>query len=75
MTTATARRDIHVSIADTRARLDQAAMEGAALRGELGIDAQLIALSAYYQELRLKGQHDAAAAVKAEAKRIYEETR
>jgi hypothetical protein len=64
-------RTIHASL-ETKTSHAQAAAEGAALRGELGLDAQLIAMSAQYAELRRAGKLIEAQAVKAEAMKIYE---
>jgi hypothetical protein len=50
----------------------QAATEGAALRGELGIETQLIAMSALYSERLARGDVMGALALKAEAKAISE---
>lgn len=57
---------IHTSL-ETRDSYSQAAREGAALRGELGTDAQLVALSGLYLELKAAGKLEQAAAVKAQA--------
>lgn len=62
---------IHASL-ETKDSHAQAAIEGAALRGELGRDAQLIAMSAQYLELKAAGELEAARAVKAAAAKIYE---
>lgn len=51
----------------TRYRYEQAAREGAALRGELGKEAQLIAMSAQYMQLRAQGKVDEARAIRAAA--------
>ena len=64
-------RTIHQSL-ETKTSHSQAAREGAALRGELGTQAQLIAMSAQYKQLRSEGKLEAAAAVKALAVKIYE---
>ncbi len=72
MTTETARRDILEAIGNTRDVIDQATMEGAALRGELGPEAQILAMSEQYKRLRAAGELEAAAAVKAQAYAIYE---
>jgi hypothetical protein len=66
-----AQRTIHASL-ETKSSYSQAAREGAALRGELGIDAQLLAMSAQYAELKAAGKLVEALAVKAEALKIYE---
>jgi len=47
--------------------VSQAAAEGAALRGEFGINAQLLAMSEQYKELRAAGRLDEAWAVRARA--------
>jgi len=62
---------IHTSL-ETRDRYHQVTLEGAALRGELGIDAQLIALSAQYLELKAAGKLEQAQAVKARAYEIHQ---
>jgi len=62
---------IHASL-ETKDSHAQAAIEGAALRGELGIERQLRAMSAQYLELRAAGKLAEAAAVKAAAQQIYE---
>lgn len=67
----TARRDIHNEISDRGSR-NQAALEGGALRGELGIQAQLIAMSEQGRELRAAGDEAGYQATRAEAYRIYE---
>lgn len=67
MTTAQHKAAILDRIGDTRYRLNQAAAEGAALRGEFGTDAQLLALSEQYKALKAAGRLDEAAAVKARA--------
>jgi hypothetical protein len=59
MTTETARRAILESIGNTRDVIEQARMEGAALRGELGVAAQILAMSELYK--RLKAQAEIAA--------------
>lgn len=64
-------RTIHASL-ETKTSHAQAAAEGAALRGELGIDAQLLAMSAQYLELKAAGKLEAAQAVKAAAMKINE---
>lgn len=62
----TAQRNIHTAL-ETRDRLNQVAMEAAALRGELGIDAQLVAMSEQAKALRLAGDEASYQAIKAEA--------
>lgn len=64
-------RTIHASLETTFSH-NQAAIEGAALRGELGIERQLVAMSEQYKALRAAGKLEAAAAVKAEAVKINE---
>lgn len=61
---------IHTSL-ETRDSYSQASREGAALRGELGKDAQLLALSELYKELKAAGKMEQAAAVKEMALAIY----
>jgi hypothetical protein len=72
MTTDTLHRDILANIADTRRVVEQARLEGAALRGELGVRAQLTAMSQRYNDLRAAGKVEEAAAVKAEAFAIWQ---
>lgn len=74
MTTQQVRTINNINAKDEARRFiaDQAAIEGAALRGELGIDAQLVAMSEQYKALKLAGELEAAAAVKALAVRLYE---
>jgi hypothetical protein len=67
----TIRRNIKASL-ETRDSYDQACREGAALRGELGINAQLIALSEVAKVERANGNEDAYQAIKAEAYRLRE---
>jgi hypothetical protein len=55
-----------------RAAARQAATEGAALAGLLGIETQLIAMSALYSERLARGDVMGALALKAEAKAISE---
>lgn len=62
---------IHADL-ETKTTYAQAAAEGAALRGELGVDAQLIAMSALYLELKAAGRLDEARAIRAQAIIIYE---
>jgi hypothetical protein len=64
-----AQRTIHASL-ETKTSHAQAAAEGAALRGELGTQAQLIAMSAQYLELKAAGKLVEAQAVKAAAIKI-----
>jgi hypothetical protein len=56
--------------ADLRFRHQQAQLEGAALRGERGLTAQLIAMSEVYKALKQGGRLDEAQAIKAEAYRL-----
>ncbi len=62
----TAQRTIHASL-ETKTSHAQASAEGAALRGELGIDSQLLAMSEAYMELRSQGRWEEARAMKARA--------
>ena len=64
-------RSIHQGL-ETKSSHQQAAAEGAALAGELGIDSQLLAMSELYKALKLAGRMVEAAAVKAEAIKIAE---
>lgn len=57
---------IHASL-ETSASHAAAACEGAALRGELGIDSQLVAMSEAYMELRSQGRFEEARAMKLRA--------
>jgi hypothetical protein len=66
-----AQRTIHTGL-ETRDSYSQAAREGAALRGELGTDAQLLALSELYKELKAAGKLEQAQAVKAQAYAIHQ---
>jgi hypothetical protein len=59
-------RTIHASL-ETKSSHAQAAAEGAALSGELGIDAQLLAMSEAYMELRSQGRFEEARAMKLRA--------
>ncbi len=56
---------------ELRYRYQQAAIVGAALRGELGIERQLLAMSARYHELRAAGRLDEAKALKEQAIAIH----
>lgn len=56
---------------ETRDRYAQAQLEAAALRGELGVEAQLLAMSEQYRELRAAGRSDEARAVRAAAAALY----
>jgi hypothetical protein len=71
MTTETARRAILESIGNTRDVIEQARMEGAALRGELGVAAQILAMSELYKRLKAQGRDEEAQAVKTEAYAIH----
>jgi hypothetical protein len=62
----TAQRNIHTAL-ETRDRLSQATMEAAALSGELGLDAMLIAMSQAYMDLRAAGRFEEARAMKLRA--------
>jgi hypothetical protein len=59
-------------LAAQRAAATLAAAEGAAIRGELGIETQLIAMSALYTERLARGDVMGALALKAKAKAISE---
>lgn len=61
---------IHTSL-ETRNSYSQAAIEGAALRGELGIDAQLIAMSELGKAMRLAGDEAGYQALRTEAIKIH----
>lgn len=64
---------IHEQMAtDLRFQLDQARRESAALAGDLGVHAQLIAMSAVYHELKAAGQLDDARAIRLAAIAIIE---
>ena len=54
-------------LATDRWQAQEARREQAALNGELGTEAQIIALSARYMALRATGQHEAAAELKRQA--------
>jgi hypothetical protein len=62
---------IHTGL-ETKDSYAQASAEGAALRGELGIERQLVAMSAQYLELKAAGKLVEAQAVKAAAVKLYE---
>lgn len=66
MTNTAARNAIHASL-ETASSHAQAAAEGAALSGQLGIDAQLLAMSALYLELKAAGKNEAAAIIRGRA--------
>lgn len=72
MTTAQCRISIKASL-ETASSYHQAALEGAALHGALGIDAQLLAMSEQYKALRAAGKLSEAAAIKAAAVKINAE--
>lgn len=57
---------------ETRFRIQQAAMEGAALRGELGLSSQLLAMSEIYKALKSDGKIVEANAVKEAAQQIVD---
>lgn len=59
-------------MAAQRWQAQEAARQTAALNGELGVEAQILALSAHYMALRASGQDEAAAAIKARAYAIRE---
>lgn len=61
---------IHQSL-ETRDSYSQAAREGAALRGELGIDAQLLAMSEQAKALRLAGDEAGYQALRETAIKIH----
>ena len=65
-------RTIHASLETTFSH-NQAAREGAALRGELGIDAQLRAMSEQAKALRAAGDEAGYQVIKAEAIKINAE--
>jgi hypothetical protein len=71
MTTQQHKAEILARIGDTRYHINQASAEGAARRGEFGPERQLLALSAWYKELKAAGQLEAAAAVKAQGVALY----
>lgn len=71
MTTAQCRTAIHASL-ETRDSYNQAVMEAAALAGELGIDAQLTAMSEVAKALRLAGDEAGYQTIRAEAMKINE---
>jgi hypothetical protein len=70
MTTTAANREYLNQLGNTRDVISQAENEGRALRGEFGPRRQIAAMSAKYLALKAAGQHEAAAAVKAEAQAI-----
>ena len=56
---------------ETRDRYAQAQREAAALAGELGVEAQLTAMSEQYKQLKAEKRYDEARAVRAAAAAIY----
>jgi hypothetical protein len=60
------------ALAAQRWQAQQASREQRALNGELGPEAQILALSARYMALRASGQHEAAAELKRQAYAIRE---
>jgi len=72
MTTTQHRNEILDRIGDCSYRKAQAALQGAALRGEFGRRRQILALSERYKELREAGRFEEAAVVKAQAYAINE---
>lgn len=56
---------------ETRDRYAQAQREAAALAGELGVEAQLTAMSEQYKQLRAEKRYDEARAVRAAAAALY----
>lgn len=71
MTTTTLHRDILANIGNTRDVVSQADNTGRALRGEFGVERQLVAMSEQYKQLKAAGRLDEAQAVKAQAYAIY----
>lgn len=59
-------------LGDLRRNTQQAAVTGAALRGDLGVDAQLLAMSEQYKALRAAGKLAEAQAVRAAAIALVE---
>lgn len=70
MTTTQHRNEILARIGDCDWHIDQAALEGAALRGEFGPARQILAMSERYKALKAAGRLDEARAVKAAAVEI-----
>lgn len=66
-TNAITKAAILARIADTRYHVAQAALHGAALRGEFGPARQILAMSEQYKALKAAGRTEEAAAVKAAA--------
>lgn len=73
MTTAQRKTIAHINeqLEAERFAAEQAATQGAALRGELGLDAQMRAMSAQARTLRAAGDEAGYQAMKAEAYKIY----
>jgi hypothetical protein len=65
-------RIVHDQLDLQRWQASQAHIQIAALNGELGPEAQIIALSALYMELRAQGRMDEARALKDQAYAIRE---
>jgi hypothetical protein len=63
-------RIVEAQLEVQRFQATQASREQAALNGALGIDAQLLAMSEIYKDLRNAGRIDEALAVRAEAFRL-----
>lgn len=68
--TAPLRRHTDRPLAAQRYAASQAAIEGAALAGELGVETQLVAMSALYAELKAAGRLVEAMELKAAAIKI-----
>jgi hypothetical protein len=66
MTTSQHKAQTLTSIGNTRDTIAQADATGRALRGEFGVERQLVAMSAQYAALKAAGELEAAAAVKAQ---------
>jgi hypothetical protein len=71
MTTSQHKAEILASIGNTRDVLSQADNTGRALRGEFGINRQLVAMSEQYKALKAAGKVEEAQRVKQEAYRVY----
>lgn len=67
----TAQRIIQSENEAIRFGTQQAALEGAALRGELGVEAQLVAMSEAAKAMRAAGDEAGYLAMRAEAYAIY----
>jgi hypothetical protein len=65
MTTTAANRNYRESL-ETRNGLSQADNEGRALRGEFGVERQLVAMSEQYKRLKAAGRLDEAATIRAQ---------